>query len=71
MRKAQLMVRHSGRHLGFDYIQAVVTQFFGIRDIRLVKAEGLDIEGADVRALLGRQNETISFPGHLISNKAH
>ncbi|MBQ9207145.1 MAG: NAD(P)H-dependent oxidoreductase [Treponema sp.] len=28
-------------HLGFEYIQAVAAQFFGIRDIRLVKAEGL------------------------------
>ena len=40
------------RHLGFEYIQAVATQFFGISDIHMVKAEGLDIAGADVRAIL-------------------
>ncbi|MBQ7158371.1 MAG: NAD(P)H-dependent oxidoreductase [Treponema sp.] len=42
------------RHLGFDYIQAVATQFFGIRDVSMVKAEGLDIAGADVNAILER-----------------
>ncbi len=42
------------RHLGFEYIKAISAQFFGISDIRIVKAEGLDIAGADVRAILER-----------------
>ncbi|MCR5723909.1 MAG: NAD(P)H-dependent oxidoreductase [Treponema sp.] len=47
-----------GRHLGFDYVQAVAAQFFGISDIRLVKAEGLDIKGADVQAILAQAKRT-------------
>ena len=33
--------------------------YYGIEDIRLIKAVGLDIEGADVDAILKAAEETI------------
>lgn len=39
-------------HLGFSYLQALCRAFFGIADLQLVKAEGLDIAGADVETIL-------------------
>ncbi len=40
------------RHLGFDYVKALAELFFGIEDVSLIKAEGLDIAGADVQAIM-------------------
>ena len=37
---------------GFGYIRALAQNFYGIRDVRLVKATGLDIIGADEEAIL-------------------
>ena len=34
-------------NFGFDYIKALTTGFFGIRDVKFFSAEGLDIDGAD------------------------
>ena len=42
------------RNLGFEYVQALCTAFFGISDVRLLQADGLDLPGADVDALLAR-----------------
>lgn len=39
-------------NFGFDYVAALARGYFGIGDVRLVKAEGLDIQGADVKAIL-------------------
>ena len=37
---------------GFGYVRAMAQGYYGIRDVRLVMAKGLDIEGADVEAIL-------------------
>jgi len=37
---------------GFGYIRALAQNFYGIYDVRLVKATGLDIVGADEEAIL-------------------
>lgn len=37
---------------GFGYVQALATSFYGIRDVKLIKATGLDIAGAPVEILL-------------------
>ena len=37
---------------GFGYIKALAQNFYGIRDVRLLQAVGLDIVGADVEAIL-------------------
>ena len=37
---------------GFGYVRALAQRFYGIPDVRLIKATGLDIEGADVEEIL-------------------
>ena len=37
---------------GFRYVSTMAHGFFGIHDVRCIKAEGLDIVGADVEKLL-------------------
>ena len=37
---------------GFGYIRALAQNFYGIRDVRLVKAQGLDVVGADPETIL-------------------
>ena len=37
---------------GFGYVRALCERFFGIAEVALVKAEGLDIVGADADAIL-------------------
>ena len=37
---------------GFGYVQALATSFYGIRDVELIKAVGLDIIGAPVEHIL-------------------
>lgn len=39
-------------NFGFEYIKAIANEFFGILDVRLVKAEGLDVWGADVSRIM-------------------
>ena len=39
-------------NFGFDYVKALARNFYGINDVRLVKAEGRDIRGADVKAIM-------------------
>ena len=45
---------------GFGYVKALAQNFYGIRDVRLIKAVGLDIVGADVEAILRAAEETIA-----------
>jgi len=37
---------------GYNYIKTLAIQCFGIKNVRLIKAEMLDIEGADVESIL-------------------
>ncbi len=37
---------------GFGYVKALAQNFYGIPDVRLLKAAGLDIDGADTEAIL-------------------
>ena len=46
-------------NFGFDYIKALATAFFGIRDVSFFSAEGLDIEGADVSRILQKAKENM------------
>ena len=39
-------------NFGFEYAEALGREFFGIEDVRLVKAEGLDVWGADVNRIM-------------------
>ena len=37
---------------GFGYIKALANNFYGIKDVRMIKATGLDIYGADVNEII-------------------
>ena len=39
-------------NFGFDYVSVLAKNFYGINDVQLVKAEGLDIYGADVSSII-------------------
>ena len=40
------------QNFGYEYVEALAKTFYGIADVRLVKAEGLDIWGAAPAAIL-------------------
>ena len=42
---------------GFGYVKALAQNFYGIADVCQVKAEGLDVVGADIEAILNRAME--------------
>jgi FMN-dependent NADH-azoreductase len=44
---------------GYGYVRALATTFFGIGETRLIKAENLDILGADVEGILRKATEEI------------
>ena len=46
-------------NFGYEYIRALAKGFYGITDVQLVKAEGLDVHGADVQTIL--ENAKKSF----------
>ena len=37
---------------GFGYVRALAESFYGIHDVRLIKAVGLDIDGADEEKIM-------------------
>jgi FMN-dependent NADH-azoreductase len=47
------------QNFGFDYVKSLAYNFYGITDIRLVKAEGLDIWGADPYQILEQAKREI------------
>lgn len=40
------------KEYGFGYIRALAETFYGIPDVRLIEAAGLDVEGTDTEAVL-------------------
>ncbi len=42
---------------GYGYVKALAQNFYGISDVRQVKAEGLDVIGADVEKILNKALE--------------
>ena len=47
------------RNFGFEYVETLAHAFYGIGDVRLVKAEGLDIWGADPAGILAQVKRDI------------
>lgn len=47
------------RNFGFEYVESLARAFYGIADVRLVKAEGLDIWGADPAEILAQAKRDI------------
>jgi len=44
---------------GFGYIKELAQKFHGIKDVEYIKAEGLDIDGAEVEEILQKAEEKI------------
>lgn len=40
---------------GFGYVKALAQGFYGIRNVRLIQAKGLDLEGADPEQILAQE----------------
>ena len=47
----------------FGYVKALANSFFGIKDVKYIKAEGLDIEGNDSISILNKAKEEIDKIG--------
>lgn len=45
---------------GFGYVKALAQSFYGIPDVRLIQATGLDLEGADAEQLLRKAMAELS-----------
>ena len=45
---------------GFGYIKALAQNYYGIQDVRQITAVGLDIDGADVDAIMRTAEDTLS-----------
>lgn len=45
---------------GFGYVKALVQSYYGIPDVTKIEADGLDIVGADVRAIMAAAEEAVS-----------
>ena len=50
---------HNPIDFGFGYVKALCNEMYGIDDVRLIKAEGLDIIGNDVSAILQAAHQDI------------
>ncbi|MDO4976006.1 MAG: NAD(P)H-dependent oxidoreductase [Eubacteriales bacterium] len=48
------------QEFGYSYIHMLATQMWGIKDCHCIKAEGLDIIGADVDTILSKAEEEIA-----------
>lgn len=47
-------------NFGYDYVKAMAESFFGIKDTLCIKAENLDVVGADVDAILEKAKAEIA-----------
>ncbi len=46
---------------GFGYIKALALNFYGIKDVELIKAVGLDVYGADEKSILEKAKHDIEM----------
>ena len=47
------------QHFGFEYVKALAQTFYGISEVCMIKAEGLDIWGADAAKILEQAKQEI------------
>ena len=50
---------YTPEEFGFGYVKALAQGYYGIEDVRLFQAVGLDIEGADAEEILQKSMESI------------
>ena len=53
---------HVSEEFGYGYVKALAQNFYGLRDCELIKAVGLDIDGADAEAIMQESIRSISAP---------
>lgn len=46
------------KNFGFDYTCALAKSFYGIKDVRCISAEGLDIRGADADMIIAKAKDS-------------
>ena len=44
---------------GFGYVRALAQGYYGIQDVKLIQAVGLDLEGADPEQILRKTMESM------------
>ena len=45
---------------GFGYVKALAQNYYGIQDVRQISAAGLDIQGADVDAIMKAAEDSVA-----------
>ena len=45
---------------GFGYVKALAQNYYGIQDVRQISAAGLDIQGADVDAIMKAAEDSVT-----------
>lgn len=53
----------SGGNFGYEYVKALAEGFYGISDVRLVAAQGLDIKGNDPERIMAEAKEQVLVHG--------
>jgi FMN-dependent NADH-azoreductase len=48
-------------NFGYDYVAALAKNFYGIKDVSFVSAQGLDIKGADAKAILEQAKDAYTM----------
>ena len=48
-------------NFGYDYVAALAKNFYGINNVSMVKAEGLDIYGADVASIMEKAKSDVTY----------
>lgn len=48
-------------NFGFDYVKALAVNLFGIENVKFFSAQGLDIYGADIEAIMKKAKENITL----------
>ena len=49
------------QNFGYDYTNALAKMFFGIKTVKFISAQGLDIYGANITEILNKAIDTISI----------
>ena len=48
-------------NFGYEYVLALAKSFYGIKDVQCVKAQGLDVYGADVSKIIEQAKKNTNF----------
>lgn len=49
------------QNFGYDYVSALAKNFYGIQEVQCVKAQGLDVYGANVKEIIEKAKQEIVF----------